>query len=387
MSWPIPTLTPAERPERLRLGLWLPIIAVVAGICVGAVLLLWPHGKSTDGASFWLLVTGVPSCVCGLLFGLLLMQWERQMLVAEESEREIARVTSLWRDWARRRVNVLRAVAFLPTPATAKQIVEADPMTPVNPLRPVGFMWAENQDARFRRESLLGLIADRFAKDLTKLSAIEVLLILDDASRASEAEWIAGAKRALEAVAPNTTLNASVVQQDVGLQWLEAHVDTKDAPTTLVIAVNLWPDRGNRTYSEGGAALLLASPAGDSDAVAGRLYRPMRSQAEALANDLRQVTDMQIRPRKLSQVLVTALRSAEMESISTAWADAGRDRPTEVQVDDVLGLPGPVSGWVALGIALGTEGPEHGPRLVVWREPNGDVVLMCAVSPVQSKEV
>ena len=86
-------------------------------------------------------------------------------------------------------------------------------------------------------------------------------------------------------------------------------------------------------------------------------------------------------------MLVTAMQSAEMESISTAWADAGRDRPTEVQVDDVLGLPGPVSGWVALGIALETEGPEHGPRLVVWREPNGDVVLMCAVSPVQSKEV
>jgi hypothetical protein len=159
MPWPIPTLTPIQRPQPISLATWLPILFAVAATVAAAVLVLWPHGKSTQTAAFWVLLIGAPACACGLLAGWRLNRWEGEQVAAEESERERDRVELLWRDWCRRHLSVAHAEAFLPQAIEVAALADRDADVPVNLSRSIGFDWAKNtpREHTNARSCLIGL--------------------------------------------------------------------------------------------------------------------------------------------------------------------------------------------------------------------------------------
>ncbi|SAL32177.1 hypothetical protein AWB73_02851 [Caballeronia turbans] len=97
MLWPIPTMLKTEHPKSISWRAWLPTLVAIASSAVGAVLLLWPHNKSINTATFWVLLIGAPLVACCLVFGVALDCWESAKVQAEEQENEQDRLVALWR--------------------------------------------------------------------------------------------------------------------------------------------------------------------------------------------------------------------------------------------------------------------------------------------------
>lgn len=390
MPWPIPDVTAITRPQPIGIGSWLLVLVAVMGLGAGATLLLWPQGRPTNEVGFWLLLIGLPLSVFALMFGLRLTKWERGQLVAEESEQECRRLDLLWRDWASRDLSVVRAQAFLPIGTEPGELATAGANLPVNALRPIGFPWAGETKADSRYTTLLDLIVDRFADVLAELQSVEVRLVLDDVSLAQEAQWSAKAKHLLEAAVPGVSVDI----HDAGshptdcLEWMEEGFDVDEAPARLVIAAQIWPDTGKRVFSEGAAALLLKPrTAGRRNRAAHRciaaahLLRPMTSSSGTIAADMRQMQGMQGRPGVLPRVWLSGCTQQDRAALLTVLCSSGEDKPAVLPLDDVMGFPGPVSGWIALAIALETAARDSEDQLVAWHTPGSDRTHLCVAVP------
>lgn len=363
---------------------------MVAG--VGAVLLLWPPERPTDALAFWLLLTGAPICAFGLLFGVRLAQWEREQLIAEEGGREAARLTQLWKAWAGRHLTVHRAVAFLPIAETPGQLVAGGADLPAHVQRTIGFRWRNADNADARRETLLGLVADRFADALAGLRSVEVVLIIDHAARLQEARWTADAKRLLEAAIPGCTASVRRIDAADGIGWMEAHVDAHRKTVQLVVAAQLWADEGEHAFSEGAAAMLVGPAAetgtlrpASQEQAAGRLLRPATWSPAGPIDDVTMMLDMQVKPSPLARIWATGLSRDASAALLMAVGTPTQDRVEAFQLDDVLGVPGPVSGWIALAIALEAGVQVQAHQLVAWQEAGGDSAHMCVVVPEKSQ--
>jgi len=390
MPWPIPDVAAISRPQPIGIGSWLLVFVAVMGLGAGATLLLWPQGRPTNEVGFWLLLIGLPVIVFALVFGLRLTKWERGQLLAEESEQECRRLDLLWQNWARRDLSVVRAQAFLPIGPAPGELAAAGANLPVNALRSVGFPWAGEATADSRYTTLLDLIADRFADVLAELQSVEVRLVLDDVSLAQEAQWGTKTKHLLEAAAPGVSVDIQVsgsLPTDC-LAWMEEGFDVDVMPARLIIAAQIWPDTGERVFSEGAAALLLKPrTASRRDRAVHRciapahLLRPMVSSSGTISADVRQLLDMQGRPGVLPRVWLSGCTQQDQAAFLTVLCSLGEDKPAVLPLDDVMGFPGPVSGWIALAIALETAGQDSEDQLVAWHTPGSDRTHLCVAVP------
>jgi hypothetical protein len=112
----------------------------------------------------------------------------------------------------------------------------------------------------------------------------------------------------------------------------------------------------------------------------------MHSSAKDISLDTKQLLSMQVAPGTLSAVLTTHLDEDTKAALSLALANDDAPVSPMVCIDEAIGLPGPVSGWIALAIALEAEGPGLSARLVAWHEPGEIETPMCVVTPAQSQE-
>ncbi|APR35971.1 hypothetical protein BTO02_11685 [Paraburkholderia sp. SOS3] len=387
MSWPIPTLATIERPQPVSARVWLPALLVVAAATAAAVLTMWPHDRSTHTTAFWALLIGAPVCACGLLFGWRLNAWEQQQLIAEESEREKQRLESLWRDWCRRCLPVVHAAAFLPRSIDAASLRDRDAMLPVNTNRATGFDWAKGKTAAERRSALLARIAARFEDRLSACREFTLTLILDEASLAEEAAWQAEARRMFERTVPGVEFEVDMATATDCAEWIEQYIDVDELPARLIVAAQLWSGDGGQAFSEGAAAILFGSRAngyGREGApiapAAGYVLRPMTTGDETLKADLAQLMEMQLTTERLTHVWFTGCGDA-FEVATTASLSSPETRIVERLVDSFIGLPGPVSGWIALSLALEAGESIRDSQLIACRQAGAQPARLCVVAP------
>ncbi|MEI6003126.1 hypothetical protein H3V53_40410 [Paraburkholderia bengalensis] len=378
MSWPIPTLTPISYPKPLDLRVWLPGLVALALGTAGAVLLLWPHGKSTQGVQFWALLIGVPLVSCTLALGIRLNRWEREQTIVEEAEREQRRIMSLWRAWSRRDVRVTAALAVLPVPVPPAQLGVVGADLPVNRGRAKGFAWSNGKAETWRRTKLLGLIASGLHATLAARQEMSVRLLLDEASMASVDAWKEDARNALGKIAPRCKFGIDAEPAVGCAPFLAQQVDLVGAAPQLVIAAQMWPDgKTEHAFSEGAAALLVER----SDAHAGQVFRPMTSTTATLDADLKQLVQIQIAPDRITHAWLTGCTD-ESAGITSSLTSDPKTPLIERPFDDIVGEPGPASSWIALATAL--EALETGgPQLIAWREKDSEPLHLCMVGPAQ----
>jgi len=378
MPWPIPTFKKIERPKPISLRLWLSTLTAIAIGMAGGVLLLWPHGRPTQGLQFWALLVGLPLVTCVLAYGIRLDRWEREQTIAEEAEREQERITLLWRRWCRRRVQVTTALAVLPIPTPTTQLSDADADLPVNTGRAKAFLWMQGKTEALRRQELLDHIASGLQATLADRQAMSIKLLLDDASLAFATAWEEAARTTFGTIAPNCNFIV-VVERAVGCaQWLAQQVDLDDAAPHLVIAIQIWPNgQKEHSFSESAAALLI-DPAATQ---ASYIFRPMIVAIDTLEGDLAQLVDMQLQPETATHVWFTRCDD-ESVAITSALAPDPKIPVIERQLDSVLGNPGPASSWIALATAL-EAAQGAGPHLVAWRESENEPLNLCMIAPTQ----
>lgn len=382
MSWPIPVFTKIEYPMPISWRLWLPTLAVVAAGAAGAVLLLWPHGKSTQTFQFWGTLIGAPLVACALAFGAKLDQWEDEQTDAEESEKEQQRLAGMWCEWTRRHLCVIDTAAFPAATDEIASFARAKAELPTNNDRSVTFDWTEGRATAFRRTRLLHLIARRFADTLRLHREVVVTLMLDDASLGHDDVWTERVMRIFARLVPGTTFHVEVQSAKGSVPWITRRADTVDPATRLVIAAQLWPDgEQEHEFSEGSAAFLIAP----GTSRAGLIFRPMMTTRDTLETGLAQIKDYQVPPERVALAWFTRCEEDESTAIRSALTNDPTDSTVERLLDKSLGLPGPASGWIALAIAMEAM-RGAGPQLVVWREPESESLHLCTISPLPQKE-
>ncbi|TDV04568.1 hypothetical protein [Paraburkholderia caballeronis] len=382
MSWPIPIFPKIECPKPISLRIWLPTLAVIAGGAAGVVLMLWPHGKSTQTFQFWATLVGAPLIACALTFGVRLDQWEDEQTDAEEAEKEQKRLGGMWREWTRRHLSVVDSVAF---PAVTDDMARfTNPKTdiPVNSGRCVTFDWVKGRAITFRRTRLLHLVARRFADTLQTRREVIVTLFLDDISPGNAADWTQRVKRVFGLVAPRTIFQVDVQPAKKSVEWIEGQVDLVDTATRLIIAAQLWTDEEKEhKFSEGAAAFLITPDAPH----AGSIFRPMTSTRDTLDAGLNQIKAVQASPALLRHAWFACCEQNESIAIRFALTEDPKNSAVEHLLDKSLGLPGPASGWMALAIAMEAM-RGAGPQLIAWHEGASDPLHLCMISPLPKKE-
>ncbi|HDR9021137.1 TPA: hypothetical protein QDB15_006480 [Burkholderia vietnamiensis] len=381
MSWPIPTLTSVSYPKPPELRVWVPGLLALAVGAAGALLLLWPHGKSTHGLQFWGLLIGAPLVSCAIALGIRLDRWEREQTAAEELEREQERIMSLWQSWCRRHVCVTASVAILPILVPAAGMREADADLPVNRGRASTFPWSKNKTLKQRREKLLNQIAEKLQVALAERKELRVKLVVADAPEESLLGWKADAEDALCRFAPACKFKIDTEPAVDCASFLTQQVDLVGTEPHLLITVQIWPDSATRhTFSEGAAALLMES----ADEEPGRVFRPMISTADARDADLKQLVQMQLSPDHITHAWFSRCE-AESGAITAAFTTDTKVRPIERSFDHIVGEAGPATSWIALATAY--EASKEGePHLVAWREPGDEVLHLCIVRGAQPKK-
>ncbi|MFM0037694.1 hypothetical protein [Paraburkholderia strydomiana] len=392
MPWPIPKLITIQRPNPISLRKWLPAVVAVAAGCAVAVLKLWPSGKSTQTALFWGLLIGAPTAAVCLLFGWRLNRWEQEQLIAEESQHEKKRIETLWRNWCRRNLPIAEVAVFLPQKVDAAKLGDADAELPVNTNRSAGFDWTKDKPVEQRRKDLLGFIVTRLRDGLSGLHEIALTLILDEASFADQATWEAETKEAFEQALKGVDFNVEAVLATDCAKWIAGHIDVDGLPARLVVAIQSWRGEEEQVFSEAAAAILFASrPAGFaregalSAPVVGHVLRPVTTGEETLKDDLSQIVAMQVAPDKLTHVWLTGCSEAFGTATLTAL-NSPENKVIDRLVDSIIGLPGPLRGWIALSIALEMGKSLPGPQLVVWRDAGRNSTQMCVVASGEMDE-
>ncbi|WP_241023552.1 hypothetical protein [Burkholderia sp. Ac-20365] len=374
MPWPIPTYKQIQRPKPISARTWLPALTAIALGLASSILLLWPHGKPTQGIQFWALLIGLPLVTCALAFGIRLDRWEREQTIADEAEREQARIRALWRDWCARHIRVVSALAILPIPARTATLNDANTSLPVNTGRAKSFPWTSDKTDASRRMALLSRIAADLRTSLANRQAMSIRLMLDDASLAFADAWKDAARSTFSAIMPGCNLNIEVEQATGCAQWLTEQVDIADAAPQLVIAAQIWTDgEPQHNFSESAAALLIDPAATPASGI----FRPIIVGNDTLEADLSQLQEMQIAPAELTHVWFSR---CDDESAAMTASLASGSNVIERQIDNIVGIPGPATSWVALATAL-EAAQGTGVHLVAWRESGDDRLNLCMIAP------
>ncbi|MGT2472735.1 hypothetical protein [Paraburkholderia terrae] len=380
MPWPIPSFASVEKPEPISPRRWLLALAAIASGSVGAVLLLWPHGKPTQTFQFWGTLFGAPLVACAVAFGMRLDRWEAEQTVAEESELERERLMGLWREWCRRHLRIVDAAAFLPVTDELASFCDAKAKLPMNVDRTVGFAWSKDRPVAFRRTRMLHLVAARFADALRHRREMVITLLLNDASSEQVEVWKTRAHRIFTRTAPGVVFRVEARQAMGCAQWLVEQVDIAHTVPRLVIAVQIWPDgEAEHKFSEGAGAFLIEPGAPE----AGSIFRPMMTAPDTLEADLAQLAQMQVAPDRLTHIWFTDCSDEAVTITSTLTLDP-KAPLLERNLDSIVGQSGPASGWIALATALEAS-QRTGPSLVGWREPGDEPLNLCMIAPAQSQ--
>ncbi|VWB42027.1 hypothetical protein BTE28158_01882 [Burkholderia territorii] len=391
MPWPIPELSPSELPKPIDWRIWSLVFVAVFGLSFAAVVFFWPQGRTTHTAMFWTLVAGAPLSLFAILFGVKLNDWEQRQLEHEERVRENERLMSLWHTWANRGIFVANATCLPGGVENTDGWERLDYSFPVNLGRGRALDCLEPIAAEKRHETVIALIADRFSKQLLAVRSLNVLVLLDEKSAEDMAQWDV-AVRAVLSTHP-IRLSVDCIPASGDLSSLSIYVDQNNMPPTLIIAGQFWTAGVNPGYSEGVAGILMCSMQSavrtrDENALAGcRLLRPMLSATSEIGADLHQATKFQVGRNSIQCAWLGAL---DMEAVSALRLEMGRCLSTKEaairDMDEVLGIPGPVSPWLTLAIAVEMGLRSGKPQLAAICDSASKRSVLCTLLPEKAKD-
>lgn len=392
MSWPVPKLSAIKRPEPFPLRVWLPVSLTFAAASAALVLRSWPAGKATRDILFWGELVGVPIIVACLVLGWKLVPWQREQLLAEEAEREHARIKLLWSTWSRRHLVIRHVATFLPVKESAIELGRTGTELPVNLQRAVGFAWLkpDTDESRFMR--ILYLIADRLRPALEGLSAVHVVLLLDTFESTAVDLWTADAAKVFTSAMPGIDISVEAAKAAGCAEWITEQVDTIDGIARLMVAIQLW-DAGDApgNFSEGAVGILIEPSAHAKKPVrqgapeAGSILRPMITGSDMLNEALAQLVAVQLEGNRLTHLWFSGC-GEESAVITSTLHQLAPDQRVDRQLDHMIGLPGPVSGWIALGTALEAATEAAGSHLVAWKERDNETIQLCVVTGTPAHE-
>ncbi|MDE1180312.1 hypothetical protein [Paraburkholderia sp.] len=366
---------------------------VLVGANAAVVLTTWPKEQSTHVMWFWIKLIGVPIGIFTLLIGMRIRRWTSQRVIAEESEREKGRIQALWKSWCCRSVSVSSAFALLPIDISAVELAESSLDHPVSRQQSLTFQWAHHMSFDAKRGRIAQRLTERLASGVVGERYLQIALVIDATSSSDEAAWKSVMDRALKTAAPELKFNIIGGRPRESATWVESIIDS-DSPSgcdaCAVIAVQLQPD-DTRVIADDQDELLASSECaaviifGGKDPAKARasLHRPLSFDGDSVARNLIQLRNTQLTANNPSHIWLTGCDDAfSFDVLQVFNGDAHRGL-IERDIDHLIGLPGPVSHWIALAIAIENAAQATTSQIVAWRETSTSQYHVCVVAPAE----
>lgn len=394
MPWPIPTLPALPDPEPPKLRHWLFVFVVVVAIGVLLVLLLWPTSKSTRSVEFWLLLVGTPMVVFTGALGMRLAMFEHAVSRKATWEQCRVQLAHEWALWCGRSQRITKASVFLAAGAHADQWLEDRDGLPVNSDRAVPLDFSPANTVEQWVTCLLGLVAERFVDEINGATGPLTLQVLLDeqtaiALRSLKLDMAGIFGRLVDEPSIDRVRRVDVLPT-AGFETLDRWMDRNLEAPLLLIAAQRAIEDASTSYSEGAVALFFG-PQGKRNATAEfgvDVYRPMQSNASALADDLIQVRGTQCVPAAQVDFWHTGLDGNAQGTVLAAgrsFADGDAARTHEALVhkfDEVAGRPGPLSSWISLGLAVQASTRRNRPQIVISACGTDAIVIGVVSTPM-----
>jgi len=388
MPWPIPVLRPRPEPTPLRWRNWLATFVLVMTVGAALVLLLWPHDQSTQSGKFWILLFGAPAVVFMGMFGARLTYYEHAKLEQDVWAEKRELLDNEWAQWGRRCLRIQASCVFSSAGGQIDQWVQKDRELPVNLGRSLTLGWSFAYSAEQWVTHLLELVIERLGEHIERIKDLLVVEILvDPGTFAALRDTAFDSAKTLDGILVKRAIKLPLTVKmlsESGLERLYHCVDQHFTAPLLLIAGQRATDANS--YSEGAVSLLIGTtdhraPTAESHV---RVYRPMLSNVEALYADLGQVRRIQGGADNDADIWDTGLDKHALGTIRKASSDAGgghvaNERDTlENNLDEVAGLAGPLSGWVALGLAIQAATRRQRSQLVVSANGSSAIAIVMA---------
>ncbi|SAL80810.1 hypothetical protein AWB71_06201 [Caballeronia peredens] len=392
MPWPIPTIQSRLKPSPLSWVRWLIAFVMVMTAGAAVVLLLWPSGKPTNSAEFWIWLFGSPIVVYMGLLGARLWYYEQAKIKFEVWEEKRVSIEGDWARWACRCIRAVNACSFLPATHSIDEWLTEEAKLPVNLNRAVSMGWFFAKSPELWLQHLLSLIIERFAEELeSHVQKLDVIIILDS-DTVSELEDMGFDCKAtfvglLQKRSINLTGLSASLHDDIGVEMIDDWIDRPSFGPTLLIAGQRATDSSR--YSEGGVAILFSAAASEVHSRTVMLIRrPMQTSTAILRDDFAEVIRVQGETGANVDIWHTGLDKEmqgevlEVSSIDRHGRAVSGPQFMEHTIDSVLGMSGPLSVWIALGLALQAAPRRKQPQLVVASNGASSIALVLATSEI-----
>jgi hypothetical protein len=396
MPWPIPALRPFPDPLPMRWRNWIVIFILTMTCGAALALYLWPRGKTGHQFDLGLLAIGAPGVAFLAMLGARLTHYGRAKLRHDVWEQASRRLASDWQRWSQRSLVVAKASVFLPPGLHASAWLEPKKKLPVNLDRCVSLGWAFANTAEQWVTHLFGLIVERFVQDISaSKGTLNVHVLLDEATYSELRDssfdgatlFVSLIKMAGVLADVTFVMRSATAVNHIG-EWIDGAL----IEPLLLIAGQRSAAGDTAMYSEGACALFFSPKAVSAhssslqrDAADTRAFRPMVSNIKALKSDVEDLLLAQSMTDKPIDVWHTGLdgnaQGIVLNALSIAkggMADSERDMQQN-RLDEVLGIPGPVSNWIALSLAAHASPRRERSQLVVSASP-GKSMVICMVS-------
>jgi len=392
MPWPIPTLRARPAAVPLRWRNWITIFIVIMVCGAALALYCWPHGKTDRQLELWLLAIGAPAVVFLAMLGARLTHYGQAKLRHDVWEKARLRVAGEWKQWTRKSKVVAKASVFLPPGLNVSVWLDENPRLPVNLDRCVSLGWSFSSTAEQWVTHLLGLVAERFVQDIsTTKSPLEVQFLLDAQTyselqvRVFDATSVFASLLKMAGVEIEVTV---VTKMAVAIDHISDWMDKTRTNPVLLIAGQRSSIEDPALYSEGACALLFcpddASVLSRGPAATG-IFRPMVSNVKALKVDVAQLLFAQSTADLPIDVWHTGLDgNAKGDvltalSIATGGLAANERDMRQNRFDEAAGIPGPVSSWIAMSLAI-LASPRRCRSQLIVSASTGKSMAICMVS-------
>lgn len=293
-----------------------------------------------------------------------------------------------WTQWSQRHHVATHAVVLAPVASDLRAWFDPDTPLPVNLGRSLSLKWTEALTAEQWVDTLLARVAEAMAPSLRTLrGALTVQVMLDAATgQALGPAWEGGTRLAAALAGHGIDSPLTLhVQTEPSLHEWNAWVDRPFETPVLLIAAQRAADPDAPAFSEGAMAMLFAAtntrPPKTASGVC--VYRPMACTADTLASDLAEVRRVQ--GPNATHIWPTGVEARMQGGWLVQEADDA-DAPIwrGQKMDEVFGLPGPLSAWIALGMAVQAAALLRRGQLVIAGAGNDAAILCMAAAQDKS---
>jgi hypothetical protein len=217
------------------------------------------------------------------------------------------------------------------------------------------------------------------------------VLLLDETSAKDKVQWDAAVHNTLATYPIRISVECRATSGD--LSALSSYVDQCNIQATLIIAGQFARSGANRSYSEGVAGILLhatqpvARPQDDNQLDGCHVLRPMFSTASEIDTDLHQFASFQLSRNSIQCAWLGALDGETTSMLRLEMGKCLATKETAIRdMGEALGMPGPVSSWLTLALAIEMSLRSGKPQLAAIYDGTSKRSVLCTLQPSMAKD-